>query len=383
MAFDFVVLGATGMQGKIVSRDLLEKGYSVLMCGRDKGRIEKILKKYKKTEFEYFNAENVEEMAEILKNSGSDIVINCVEGDWNLNILNACVMAEVHSIDLGSELWMTKKQFKMDKQLKEKNLLHITGAGSVPGIGNVMLKYAAEKFDKLDTIEVGFAWSSNMKEFVVPFSIESIMWEFTQPAPFINKCKFMTKTPMHTVSNEYYKEIGKEETFFVVHPEPYTFYKYFKHQGVKNIRFYAGFPHHSFEKIKTLIELGFSSYKEIDFQGMKIAPAEFLTAVLKQLKMPEGYKEKENLWVDVYGTKNGKKKKILMECLVPTLKGWEDAGCNVDTGLPASIMAQMIKDGTIKERGCFAPEGIVPPEPFFAELRKKKMKVFNNGKIIN
>lgn len=36
MNFDFVVLGATGMQGRIVVRDLLEKGYSVLLCGRDK-----------------------------------------------------------------------------------------------------------------------------------------------------------------------------------------------------------------------------------------------------------------------------------------------------------------------------------------------------------
>lgn len=28
MKFDFVVLGATGMQGRIVVRDLLENGYS-------------------------------------------------------------------------------------------------------------------------------------------------------------------------------------------------------------------------------------------------------------------------------------------------------------------------------------------------------------------
>lgn len=36
MAFDFIVLGATGMQGRIVSRDLLETGYSVFLCGWEK-----------------------------------------------------------------------------------------------------------------------------------------------------------------------------------------------------------------------------------------------------------------------------------------------------------------------------------------------------------
>ena len=47
MKYDFVVLDATGMQGRIVSRDLLENGYSVLLCGRDKPRVEQILNKYK------------------------------------------------------------------------------------------------------------------------------------------------------------------------------------------------------------------------------------------------------------------------------------------------------------------------------------------------
>ena len=72
-----------------------------------------------------------------------------------------------------------------------------------------------------------------------------------------------------------------------------------------------------------------------------------------------------------------------MECIVPTLKGWEDAGCNIDTGMPASIIAQMIKEKIINEPGSYAPEAVVPPEPFFAELRKRKMEIYENGKIIN
>jgi len=43
----------------------------------------------------------------------------------------------------------------------------------------------------------------------------------------------------------------------------------------------------------------------------------------------------------------------------------------------------MIKKEIIKEKGSFAPEAVVPPEPFFAELRKRKMEIYENGKIIN
>ena len=58
MIFDFIVLGATGMQGRIVSKDLFENGYSVLMCGRDKSRILHLLKKYKKSSFRYVDIKN-------------------------------------------------------------------------------------------------------------------------------------------------------------------------------------------------------------------------------------------------------------------------------------------------------------------------------------
>jgi saccharopine dehydrogenase-like NADP-dependent oxidoreductase len=72
-----------------------------------------------------------------------------------------------------------------------------------------------------------------------------------------------------------------------------------------------------------------------------------------------------------------------MECLVPPLKGWEDAGCNIDTGMPASIIAQMILNKNITEPGSYSPEDIIPVEPFFKELKKRNMKVYENGKQIN
>ena len=70
MKFEFLVFGATGMQGKIVTRDLIESGHTVLMCGRDKKRIEHLLKKYKnKTAFQYVDLRDVNKSAKIIKPS--------------------------------------------------------------------------------------------------------------------------------------------------------------------------------------------------------------------------------------------------------------------------------------------------------------------------
>jgi saccharopine dehydrogenase-like NADP-dependent oxidoreductase len=132
-----------------------------------------------------------------------------------------------------------------------------------------------------------------------------------------------------------------------------------------------------------LVELGFANKKPIDFDGIKRTPDEFLTEVLKRLGYPKGYTETENLWVLIKGKHKRKKEEVLMECIVPPLKGWEDAGCNIDTGMPASIIAQMILKKIITKPGSYSPEFIVPPEEFFKELRKRKMLVYENGKVIN
>jgi lysine 6-dehydrogenase len=380
--YDFVVLGATGMQGKIVTKDLLKSGYSVLLCGRDKSRVEHLLKN-KNTAFKYFDARNVKYMTELLEESGVDVAVNCVEGDWNMHIMKACMKAGVNVLDLGSDIPMTMHQLKHHDTFKDEELISITGCGSVPGVGNIMLKYAAPKFDSIHTIEVGFSWDSNIKKFVVPFSIQSIIEEFTDPATIIQNCKFIKKRPLDKIIEDKWRAIGKEKCFYVRHPETYTFWHYFKTKGVKNIHFYAGFPQHSFDRILSMIELKLGSKKEIDFRGVKVKPINFLTEVLKTIEIPKGYTETENLWVDIKGRKNGAKKRILMECIVPTLKGWEDAGCNIDTGMPASIMAQMVKTGIINEKGSFAPEAVVPPEMFFKELRKRHMIVYENGRVIN
>ena len=385
MKFDFIVVGATGMQGRIVTKDLVKSGYSVLMAGRDKSRIEDLLRKFpKKTAFEYLDMSNRENTIKTLIKSGAKVAVNCVEGNWDLIFLEDAIEAGINSIDLGSDIPMTKKQLNFNKTLQQAGLMHITGCGSVPGIGNVMLHYAYDKFDKIDTVEVGFAWDSNIKKFVVPFSMESILEEFTMNAPYIHNNKIVRVKPTNSMVKAYHRSIGREEEFKCGHhPETLTFYNFCRDKGIKNIEFYAGFPEHSRQVIQTLIDLGFESKKKVNFRGEEIWADEFLTELLKRLHYPPGYTETENLWVLIKGKRDGKNKEVRMECIVPPLNGWEDAGCNIDTGMPASIMAQMVLKGVINQPGSYAPEDIVPIEPFFKELRKRKMLVYENGKVIN
>ncbi len=377
MAYDFIIVGANGLQGRIVSRDLIETGYKVLLCDKmlPSGKLAENLKNFRRIDLR-----NMETFARIIRKSDSHTVVNCAEGNFDLDVQKLCLKYKNNYLDLGSDVPMTKKQFGLHRSFERKKLCAITGCGSVPGIGNIMMAYATQKMNTVDHVEAGFAWKPNMKVFVAPFSIVSVIEEFTENPIMVeygNYRKFRPRSGMH-VRN--FRWIGRQRVFLARHAEPFTFYEYLKNKKVKTIKFYAGFPEFTYHQILDYIETELGSLKPNE-NG--IAPAELLADALRTQLPPEKYKETENLWVTAAGEKNGKHRIIEMSCHAQTIKGLEEHGCNIDTGLPCSIMAQMIREGEITAVGSRSPEFFVPIKPFFKKLAKRKMKIYENEKRIN
>jgi len=275
------------------------------------------------------------------------------------------------------------KQFALDSVFKKKKLLCIAGCGSTPGISNVLAAYAVEQLDSVDTITLGFAWDSNIKQFVVPYSMESIFDEFTQPPITAHNGKFLKEERFTCQGTFDFRAVGKQTAYCIVHSEVLTFMRYFRKKHLKNVQYLAGFPEHSMRVIRTLIDLGFQSRTPVQIGKNKVLPLDVTLNVLKRLPVPKGYREVENLWVQIEGERSGKKIRTEMNCIIETLPGWEAAGSNVDTGRTIAVISQMIHKGEIRASGVHAPEGVVPQEPFFQELAKRKMFVYRDGKKIN
>lgn len=384
MKCDFLVLGADGMQGLIVSHYLLAKGYRVFLADQYKTKIKEIISKWRtRSTFAYIDLRDLNKTISLIKKVKPVVVVNCADMYCNLNVYRACLVCKVHVVDLGSWMELTAQQLRLDNDFKDIGKVAITGCGSVPGIGNVMLAYATANMEKVKSIDVGFSWDSNIDKFVVPFSMKSILEEFTYDPRYFKNGKWLRVKPLSVVLERNFRSIGRQKTFLVQHPELYTFHYYNKKRGIKNIRFFAGFPEHSLSRIYSLIDLGFHSDKKVKLENIRVAPFDMLLPVLKKVPVPIGYTETENLWVQVTGKSNGKKVDVLMECIVPPLPGWEEAGCNIDTGFPASMIAEMIYHKKISAPGSYAPEAIVPPALLFKELKRQKMLVYKNGKVIN
>jgi len=384
MNYDFLVIGSSGMQGRIVARDLLESGYKIYCADLYRDGSEENLAQFPGTDFGFIDLRDYEGSKKLIDSIEAKVVINCAEGDWNNDVYKICLEGKKNVVDLGSDIPMTKTQLAMSSNFKKAGLTAITGCGSTPGINNIMFRHAINLFDEITTVELGFAWDSDVKKFVVPFSIESIIEELTDPAPYVDDGKWLEKNPSETEVVREFRDIGSQKCYLVRHPETYTIFNDYKKLGLNNLRFYAGFPDHSLEILRKIIDLGFGDKNLIRFENSEIRPVDAVSRILTRLPRPANYSEKENLWVEISGKDKDKNIKIVkMECIVSTLPGWTNAGCNVDTGLPASIMAQMIRDGRVTEKGSFVPDGVIPTADFFNELKKKGMTVYQDGVAIN
>jgi lysine 6-dehydrogenase len=282
--------------------------------------------------------------------------------------MRACLAEGVSCTDLGGLQRVTAQQFKLHTRFHDKGLLCLTGCGSTPGIANVLMRYASTKLDTIHSVDLGFAWNSEPKVFVIPYSLPSIFAELREKPVIYKKPSFVTCQPSYLIKR--FTGIGAQRVQNIAHSEVDTFPRYFP--ALRSVRYYAGFPEHSRTYLEALMLLDADAPNE----------SKKTLSLLGHLPLPPAYREWETIWLDIKGLHRGKKKHLRMECRVQTIKGWEEAGSNIDTGRTMSIMSQMLFNGTIRETGVHAPEGVVPWQLFFRELEKRNMRVFCNGRPI-
>jgi saccharopine dehydrogenase-like NADP-dependent oxidoreductase len=82
--YDFLILGAGGMQGKIVLKDLLEKDYKVFISDFYQHHIDTLKEKFPNIDYELADLRDTKQINALINRVKPFLVINCAEGDWNL-----------------------------------------------------------------------------------------------------------------------------------------------------------------------------------------------------------------------------------------------------------------------------------------------------------
>jgi saccharopine dehydrogenase-like NADP-dependent oxidoreductase len=387
----FVVLGA-GLQGRIAAADLVHKELSP--DPKDVTIADYNFEAAKRAE-EQFGVKAVqcdvsdpEKLAGTIE--GADVVLNCVQDDWNIAIMEACIKAKTHYIDLGGLFHKTRKQFELHEEFLANDILAVLGMGATPGIMNVLAGYAAER---LDTIREAHAYcgcgdfTRTSAVFGIPYSLRTIVRENTLEPWILHEGELMPvpiKSGAETV--QFPEPLGTTVLRYCIHSEPAQFARSFKDKGIQEASFRLALTEDFEQKMAFLSDLGFGSDEEVDVKGQKVSPLETLISVVN--KYVKEYDASEDgpvndvdiLRVVMKGTKDGIEKEYTVECIARSNEKLGYTAGDLDTGTTPSVVAQMIAKGLIKDRGVLSPEQCIPPIPFFKELSKREMPVYVSEK---
>lgn len=366
------VLGGYGAMGKIIVRDLAQyaKKMQIIIAGRDEKKARAFIREAKlhNVSFVPVDVNDVRQTAHVLK--GTDVCVNAVQYELNEKIMRACLLAKCHYMDLGGLFHVTRKQLKWHKKFKREGLLAVLGMGAAPGVSNILAKIGMDMLSHVDAIHIrvggrDFTKIKNPPPIYFSYSPKTVLEEHTvSPMVFTRGTFKSIDARSLTFMENFGGRIGLLKTIATLHSEVATLPHY--KPGIRECTFAIAFEDDFEKKISFLVETGFASPETIDFT------AKILSAIPKPRA---SIRDIELLRARVSGKRNGKPCTVVVDGLFKSSAKWNAGAGDIDTGVPPSIVAQMIALEQIPSRGVLPPENSVPVKPFIHELKRRGMKL--------
>lgn len=381
------VVGGAGAMGRIIVRDLVETApadVEIVLADRDERAAKTIargLRKQRAITVVGVDASRPRPTAKAL--AGTAVLVNACHHALNLRLMEVALACGAHYCDLGGLFHVTRQQLRQHRTFSRAGLLAICGMGSAPGIVNIMARAMADTLDTVSAIHiaVGTIDRTPRKQpglLSTSYTIHTVLDEASQPAALFTGGKLTFVEPLSGAEAvEFPAPVGRQYPARTLHSELATLPASFKAKGVREVSFRIAFPGDLTDRLRFLHRLGMTSTTPVRVDGKQVAPREMLLALLATQPAPVAtgpVDEYEVLRVSVRGTRAGQDVEAVSDCHVPGIPAWQ-LGVDVDTGCPPSIVAQMLLAGEIAARGVLPPERAVPPDPFFAALAERGMRI--------
>jgi lysine 6-dehydrogenase len=371
-----VVLGA-GLMGRAVVYDLgrAREVSHVIVADFDRNRASEVARQFGrgKARAAFADVRETPSLVRLLR--GSDVVVNCTQYNWNLEVMRAALAARVNYMDLGGLYHMTRKQFALDRDFRRIGRIAITGMGGAPGITNVMARALADTLERVESIRVYNA-GADLQHYHSPiaysFSIATILDELTMPPVTFANGRFVEKPILSEPEpGTFPAPIGNIVLRHSIHSELGTLPQSFRKKGVREVFFKINYDPQLVNLVRGLAQTGFTSREPLAVNGTRVAPHAVLLALLQKQAPAKAPRDVEALRVVVSGRRDGRQTASAMEMWADHSTRPQLSAVARDTGFPAAIAAVMLGRGEIRGIGVQAPENVLPSEPFFHELEQR------------
>jgi saccharopine dehydrogenase (NAD+, L-lysine-forming) len=385
----YVVLGY-GSMGRIIIKDLFAttgENSEIVIAGHDIKAARAMARSYKSRRVTSAFADVKSHSSMVRAFKGADVVIHAIHHEYNVAVMKACLEAGCDYTDLGGLYHWVKPQLALHKQFRKKGLTAVISMGASPGITDILAHFAADQLDTAEQVHV-VVGNYDATEVIrasplsSAYSIDTVFQEFSMKPAVLTRGRIKFVEPMSgRISYKLPEPVGIVKPMFTIHSELATIPAALRKKGIRECTFRIAFDDQFVNNVKFLRDLGLTSGAPVSVGGKKVRPRDVLISVLRRLPKPVlGKPEQyEILRSTVIGKKNGKRKKIVMDCHVPGMPEW-NIGLDIDTGSPPSIVAQFLARGLISAKGVYSPGVAVPHAEFFKELARRRMSIYQNGK---
>ena len=323
------------------------------------------------------DADHVDELVALIEEFKPDVVLNLALPYQDLTIMDACLATKTNYVDtanyepLDTAKFEYKWQWDYRERFEKAGITALLGSGFDPGVTGVFCAYAQKHhFDEINTIDIldanagdhGYAFATN-------FNPEINIREVSANGSYWEDGKWIETKPMEIKRVYNFPEIGEKDMYLLHHEELESLGLNIK--GIRRIRFFMTFGESYLTHLKCLENVGMTSIKPIEFQGMQIVPLQFLAAVLPDPStLGPRTKGKTNIGCIFQGKKDGKDKSYYLYNVCDHEESYKEVGSQAisyTTGVPAMIGTMMVMTGKWNKPGVYNIEEF-DPDPFMEAL---------------
>ena len=326
------------------------------------------------------DADNVPALVELFRTFKPELVINVALPYQDLTIMDACLETGVHYLNTANyePLDVAKFEYSWQWAYRERfekaGLMALLGCGFDPGATNVFTAHHAKHHFKeihyLDIVDCNNG--DHGKAFATNFNPEINIREITANGRYFENGEWVETAPLEISQDIYYPKVTTRKSFVLYHEELESLVLNFP--TIKRARFWMTFGESYIKHLSVLEGIGMTSIVPIDFRGQKIAPIEFLKAVLPAPEsLAENYTGQTCIGVQARGIGHDGQEKVHFVYNVcdhaQTYREVQAQGVSYTTGVPAMIGAALMLTGVWKKVGVHNVEEF-DPDPFIAEMNR-------------
>lgn len=370
-----LVLGGAGAMGMVTTRDLAESNVfdEVVIGDIDTERMQRVRDwiASEKVSIEKADLSNPDKLVQAMEKA--DVVANAATYHLNLAVTKAAIQAKRNLTDLGGVYYMTLKQMQLNREAETAGVAAVIGAGVAPGTADVLAKYGADKLDRVSEVHIHYG-DVNLEPVKYKWAFRTVLEEYTQGPVIFKDGEFKALTPFS----------GKHVFRF---PDPvnerpccYALYSGIASlpstigKGVKLVDCSMSYVEEDEQRIRILTEMGLTNPNPVQVQGIQVVPRE----VLVSCAPPPDVRVQDvaSIVVEVNGEKAGEQVKYTYSLVFGHHKRYGVSATAYLTGVPMSIVSQMLAQNKIEKKGVLPTEAAVNPGQFFAELAKRGVAIY-------